>query len=255
MTVLESYRDILTSEFQRRQDRNPRYSLRSFAGFLGMSPAHLSQVLSGKRALSFKAAESIASRLSLPPVERQRLLGNLGTLSTSQDDADVFRRLREQEFAAIANWQDYALLGLANLDSNKADSRWISERLGIPVAQARATLNRLTELGIIKIEGGSFYQTGKPLATTQDVKSAAIRQFHRGLLQKAADSLDTVETAQRDFSAITMAIDPEKLSLAKKRIQLFRRQLCRELESGPQKDVYTLAVQLFPLTVKKGRSK
>lgn len=255
MTALETYREIITTEFQRRQERNPRYSLRSFASFLGMSPAHLSQVISGKRSLSFKSAESIASRLSLEPTQRQRLLGTMSPVQKRLTDSHSFRRLREQEFAAIANWQDYAVLGLANLSSNKADARWISEKLGITVSQARTTLNRLAELGIIKVEAGTFFQTGKPLATTQDVKSAAIRQFHRGLLQKAADTLDTVEVDRRDFSAITMAINPEKLSMAKKRIQEFRRELCRELETGSQKDVYTLAVQLFPLTVKKGSSK
>ncbi len=254
MTALDTYRDILTAEFHRRQERNPRYSLRAFAAFLGMSPAHLSQVMSGKRSLSFRTAEALAERLNLNPGERQRALGGLGPVRQRLTETESFYRLKEQEFETIASWEDYAVLGLASLESNKAEARWIAERVGLSVAQARVTLNRLVKLGLLSIEAGRFFQTGRALTTTQDVRSAAIRQFHRGLLGKAVDTLDTVELDRRDFGAIIMAIDPSKLPQAKKRLQQFRRELCAELEDGSRKEVYALSLQLFPLSKPRRKS-
>ena len=59
------YRKALAKELKERQLRNPGYSLRSFARDLGLSPAALSQVMSGKRHFSKGNAEKVISALSL----------------------------------------------------------------------------------------------------------------------------------------------------------------------------------------------
>ena len=45
-----------------------------------------------------------------------------------------------------------------------------------------------------------------------------------------------------------MAIDPENLGEAKNMIKSFRKRLSKKLESGNKKEVYKLAIQLFPLS-------
>ncbi len=62
-TQADSPRSFLRLEFERRLKRNPRYSLRAFARQIGLQPARLSYVLSGKHGLSRDAAALIASRL------------------------------------------------------------------------------------------------------------------------------------------------------------------------------------------------
>jgi hypothetical protein len=61
------YRAELTSELDRRKAKNPRYSLRAFARDLGMTPAALSNVLSGRRNLSVDASIEIAEKLGYSP--------------------------------------------------------------------------------------------------------------------------------------------------------------------------------------------
>jgi hypothetical protein len=60
-------------------------------------------------------------------------------------------------------------------------------------------------------------------------------------------ALENLPISIRNHSARTVAIDPEKIPEAKKRIEAFMIELCDELASGSKKQVYELAVQLFPL--------
>lgn len=65
----QNFRDILKAELEKRQLRNPRYSLRSFARDLGLSAPRLSDVLRGRYGLSRGVAESLAEKLKLPEEE------------------------------------------------------------------------------------------------------------------------------------------------------------------------------------------
>lgn len=67
----------LREELVRRQQRNPRYSLRAFARATGVSPATMSQVLSGKRSLTLRTARNIIQRLPWDESSRRRFLNSL----------------------------------------------------------------------------------------------------------------------------------------------------------------------------------
>jgi DNA-binding transcriptional regulator YdaS (Cro superfamily) len=68
------YQRVLLSELKIRKARNPSYSLRAFARFLGMSPGHLSQLIRGRKSLSRRQATNITARLDLCPEERRDFL-------------------------------------------------------------------------------------------------------------------------------------------------------------------------------------
>jgi transcriptional regulator with XRE-family HTH domain len=56
-------RSILESEFARRRQVNPRYSLRAFARSVNLEHSTLSQLLCGKRAMTWKSIRQISTRL------------------------------------------------------------------------------------------------------------------------------------------------------------------------------------------------
>ena len=61
--MTSTYRDILQSELEERVKRNPSYSLRAFAQAIGLTPPHLSAILSGRKGLSGNSASKIADAL------------------------------------------------------------------------------------------------------------------------------------------------------------------------------------------------
>lgn len=68
----QCYRSILLNYLNSKKQRNSRFSLRSFARQLKMSPSHLSAILSSNSGLSPMKALEICSLLNLSPFETKQ---------------------------------------------------------------------------------------------------------------------------------------------------------------------------------------
>lgn len=243
------YRAVLSSHLSDRQRRNSRYSLRAFAKQLEISPGQLSGLMSGKKKLTTKQAVKIIEKLELTEQESSDLLRGLHPgLQTKESSSNDHQQLSEDEFKLISEWYHFAILSLGKIPGNHATARWVSEQLAIDFSVAQAAMLRLQRMGFISIEGGHFRQTSKPLTTTTEVPSRAIRDYHLQNLKIAAEKLETVEVGLRQFASVTMAVNPRSLARAKRMISDFNVRMCDELETKDASQVYTLAVQLFPLT-------
>lgn len=63
MSAKPFYIKLLLDEIGKRKNKNPRYSLRAFARYLGMSPSTLSRILSNSQELSHSACKTIIKKL------------------------------------------------------------------------------------------------------------------------------------------------------------------------------------------------
>lgn len=241
------YRETLQLELNRRRALNPAYSLRAFAKNLGVSPAQLSQLISGKRKLTAKAASKIADRLSLSPFERMQLVESVAKAEASPKSA-IALALEEEAFRFIADWYHLAILSLLELPQAKAEPRWVAKRLGISALVASQALNRLKTLNLLEVSPRGFKLTAEALRVTPVARSQAVGKYHQQVLAKASAAIDEVPIEQREICSLTLALDPRDVPKAKARISEFLRGLSAVLESGEKKAVYSLAVQLFPLT-------
>lgn len=241
-----NYRTFLKEELEKRRQANSLYSLRAFSRQLRMSPAQLSQIMSGKRPLTAKAAFRVAEILNLSPLETTSFIESTLQAGAMADAGPT--EIKEEEFQLVADWYHLAILSLSELRNHRADPRWIAGQLGITVSQASEALQRLHRLKIIEIKGGKIRQIMKPIKTTSDIPSAAIQIYHRQNLDKAKEKLETVPVADREYSTITMAVSRKNLPKAKKMILDFKRKLCGLLEQGEKQAVYSLAIQLFPVS-------
>jgi uncharacterized protein (TIGR02147 family) len=242
---------LLTDELARRRAKNPRYSLRSFARLLKIPPGRLSELLSGKRAFTEDHLARIADALALDPETRARLAtafveGN-HTLTLS-DRFEAKHTLTADEFALIAEWPHYAILSLMHTRDFRPDPAWIARRLGLPPNAVRGYLARLERLGLVRRVAGGLKRTHAALKTSTDIVAPALRHAHRQSLAQAIEALDEVPLERRDVTSVTMAIDPSRLSEAKRKIAEFSRAMEALLESGPRTEVYNLNIQLVPVT-------
>ncbi len=240
--IVKKINTLLKKELEKRQRNNPAYSLRAFATFLEISPAALSQMISGKRGVSSKRFEQVIERLGLPMTELRPLI--------KSDKVRGESVLKDDEFKLISEWYHFAILSLGELKSCRADSRWIARRLNIPMGTANEALVRLERMGIIAIKDGRFKQTTLPLTTTTDVPSGTIRQYHKSILGLAQNKIESTPVELREFSALTMAINTKNILKAKKLVKEFKEDMLELLETGTKDEVYQLGIQLFPLTIK-----
>lgn len=251
--------NLLKKELLAAQIKNPQYSIRSFSKKLRTSPSAISEILSGKRPLSVKNGQKFLDCLSVEPLRQKQLLEELSieVRPSSASRAPMrstdrgFELLDESiQYDVIANWYYFAILSLAETKNFRSDVAFIARRLRIKQQQAQKALDHLLKLGLlVRLRNGKVKASGVQFRTTTDIPSSAIRKNHFDHLELLKRSLEEDEIALRDFSAMTLTFDPEKIELAKDLIKEFRRNFTNKMESeGKKTDVYRLSIQLIPLS-------
>lgn len=246
---MQSPQQLLNDEFKKRRSRNSNFSLRSFAKWLQISPAQLSQMMTGKRSITLKSLEKISSRLALSPSEKKSLMNSyLKDKKFIDNNTDKKKEnLDEDKFRLIADWYHFAILSLTQVKSAQANPTWIARRLGISIEQASQALLRLQRMGIIQIKP-VFKQISAPFEIVSDIPSEAIRKFHRQSLGLALEKLDTVPNNLRDFQTMSIPLNPKQVPVLKKHIDEWLEQASEISNAKDATEVYQISVQLFPVT-------
>lgn len=244
------YKKFLTQQLELKKSKNPSYSLRAYAQWLDVSPAHLSQVISGIRPMTNKISLKIVEKFNFSPAEKMEFFESVhySLIEEHVKKDDEFFMIQEDEFKLIADWQHFAILSCFDLKGSSTKHEWFAKKLGIDVKSVDQAIERLTRLNIIAKKNGKYVQIKKPIRTTTDIPVSAIRKYHAGNLELAREKMESVSVDKREFTAITMAVNPKKLKLAKELMTDFKRRLSELLEYGEKTEVYTFSAQLFPVT-------
>lgn len=240
--------DLLKVEFESRRKKNPQFSLRAFARWLGLSPAQVSQIMSGKRTITTKSFAKISDKLSLSPFEQKKYM--YATKGKSQTDQGAQKKkLTEDQFRLIADWYHMAILSLTRVKDAKSDSRWIAQQLGITVQQANEATSRLVRLGCLQLKP-EFKQIGEPFEVTSDIPSTAIRKYHQQCLQLAAEKIEQVSLEKRQIQSLNFPMSLKTLPKFKILIDTFLDDALSLTEKSgkQQEEVFQLNVQLIPVT-------
>ncbi len=245
-------REILLDHFARKKIKNESYSVRAFSQRLGVNHSALSEIMNGRRKVGLKLGQRLADSLMLDADVRNQLFADARSSSRRKKEKPTARLFVDQ-YRVIADWFHFAILSLAETEDFESDAEWIARRLGITKSQAKEAVDRLCRLEMLIEERGKWRATGKSFTSPDGVVDAAVRLTHHQYLEMALRSLEHNDVDARDFTAITMAVDPKKLPEAKRRIREFRDSLCTFLESGSKKEVFELCLQLFPLSKGDGR--
>lgn len=248
--IILSKAKILNQELDRRKLANASYSLRAFARDLGISHTLLSLILKGRRSVSVDLAKKMLSKLSLEKKEQDLL-----SLGIPKKDINIYDKVSLDFFAMMSDWTYYAALNLLNIENIDWNREEIALRLGITKTKAETIITRLEKLGIIAKVDGEYKRIKENIVVENTVPHDACKKFHKGLLKKAEEIIDNGSFEKRDASASVFTVDPQFIPYAVERIRNFRRSLMNELENlGEQQEVYSLAVQLFPLTQDKDKT-
>lgn len=240
----------LRREFHARSNKNPRYSLRAFAKQLNLPVSSLSEILNQKRPITYRVGRHLVQRLG----GMTEFASEIDSLPRKNQNADAAEKKksfeRQDEFEIIARWWDLAILSLAESKDFRSDLEWIARRLGLKIQQVQQSVDRLIRAGLIEKREGQLHSKNVQMTFGGgDLPLLAVLRSHFENLELAEQSLEQDHPSLRDFSFINMVVDPKLIPQIRKRIQNFRRSLCREFEhEGQATEVYRFTTQLFPLT-------
>lgn len=254
------YRYLLKEVFSERRSLDPKYSLRAFARDLDIEPAQLSRVLKGTHNISLQSAQNIAPRI-FKQKRRQALFLELVLMSLakrSKDAAAVLERIKRKNTSpstlelswieVLADWYHIALIDLICLTNAPTETRGLAKFLGISLSEATAALERLQNLKLIEKNGDRWQKVSSEMATPSGVPSAAIKRYHKQMIQKAMDSIDSQPVHERFLFGRTMTIKRSDLSKLEAITQDYLEQLSELSEDIVSCDsLYQVNIQAFNL--------
>lgn len=240
------FKSYLQAELVRRCQRNPRYSIRAFAKALDVDASTLAKILNGKRSLGRRAVENMGRKLGMSPKDLETFISSEASAPSSYD------QLKLDLFEIISDWHHMAILELMTIENFRNDPKWIAQALGLSIAETKASIERLMNVGMLEIGPQGQWldkSSGRTTNISPNATNAAARQLQKQFLQKAMDALEDIPLRERDQTAMTMAIDTDKIPMARERIKEFRRDLAKFLCRGDRRTVvYNLTISLYPLT-------
>lgn len=257
--------DVLKLYFERKRLTNPQYSLRALARDLDVSPAYASTILSGKKALPESRLKDFISVLDLDDIAVLQLkklimpeevpVKKEETQVFSEEDKSFFSKYRpldKKKYEILNEWYNIAIMDLTTCVDFKNDSAWISKKLKITQLEVEIAIDNLTRLGLLVVEDGMLKKSEGKLRFPTKNSQSVIRKFHKQMIKKAADELDQREedTAfnERLITGSTFAINPDKISLLKEKLQEALYEASALGSEGDCHGVYQLNIQFFPLT-------
>ncbi len=262
------YRAYLRDVYTARRDAGRPLSFRAFSRKAQLrSPNYLKLVMDGERNLTEVMAERFADALTLTGDGRQYFVDLVAfTQATSHDARSLayerltrsrrFRRVHHLDMAQAdyhAHWYLPAIRELVALPGFVEDPAWVAAQLvpRITKRQAEDALRTLEALGLLRRNAnGQLAQTDGIVSTGTETRGLHIGAYHRAMLDRAKAAIELVPAAERDLSALTLALGAEGILRLKARLARFRRELLElsELENEPTQ-VVQVNFQVFPLSL------
>ncbi len=234
-TPQPSFRDFLREQLAARCARNPQYSLRAFANYLGVNHSTLSQMLRGKRALSPEAIAKFSDKLGLTPKQAADWMESERHQPAAAPSARLLALTRDTA-ELLEDGLGFAILELLRLPGFQTDGRWIGRMLGATPDEVNLTLTRLCRLGFLRMESPTEWKDcfGDAILDLSLFASVALRNLARAAV---------------NASTVTLAVPSTHVREALARIARFRSELVAWLDQASGKDaVYRLDIDFSPVT-------
>lgn len=261
------YRSYLADMFHYRKADASYYSYRYFSNKAGFaSPNFLQLVINGKRNLTNASIAKVAKGFGLKKKEREffEFLVFMNQATAHDEKNHYYRKMisivgnnnigtiAKDQYDYLSKWYYPAIREILPVEAGVVSPEQIAAKLNpkITVKQAEAALKLLEKLKLIrKSPDGSWEQARRDISTGPEVKSMAVGNFHREMIQLAVESIDRFSSSHRDVSGLTLSIRRESIPELKARIISFRKELMELAGVDENPDmVVQINIQLFPLT-------
>lgn len=270
MPVIYDFSDLqsyMRAYMKARKQKQSAFSYRWLAKRLGLkSHAHVGAIVRGEKVATAKLMDQFFALMNLESGEllyAKALLGlqNAKTPEERQFFSKKIESLRGKEGQAkilpggatkfIEKWYHAAILEMIGMSNWREDTKLIARRLRAEVtpSQVEASIKLLLKLGLVKRDdAGKLQRVAESFISTNNVPNAAIRMFHKQMLEKSIRAVDDFKVTERTLLGHTLPIDKSRLKEAQQLIFEFQKSLHNLMQTVDGDEIYHLSIQMFPLT-------
>ncbi len=259
------YRIYLNEVLAERKAKNPAYSMRALAKTFGITQAAISQILSRKKGLSLNTAMKIADSLGLKKEEADYfcLLVQMQATKDPKTRELLFRKIQElnprrkvtdltsEIFRLISDPHHYTILLLTEIDFEFTPEN-VAKHLGMNRYEVNVAIDRLQKLDLLEEVPelpGRFRRTKGDIQFSSDVPNHALRSYHKQILTKAMQSLDTQSPKEKVMSSEQVVLAAEDVETVRRlAMEFFSKVIKLSKKPGKKSAVYNVGIQVFKLS-------
>lgn len=239
--------------FQEKKVRNKSYSLRAFARDWGIQPGRVSEIMSGKRHLTYKMANLLAQNIKLSQKKLDELsLLIRGQKGLKQSDLPIKKIIDFEKFKHVNTWRHYALMALIeaypNVDVTIAGRSFFSEKLDVSLDFLDEMIKSLVSIGMLTVENNKYILSSFSTTTEQDKKNSSGQAFHRELTLYHLRVMSEVDLGLREVQSLIYTMNSTQIKSAKKKIRSFLTDIEKMGAKSKDLDVFGISIFLSPLT-------
>lgn len=256
------YREFLRHEYETRSTANPRFSLRSMARMLALSPASLSGLILRRKNLSADRASLIARKLKLGGHEKDYFLLQV-QLSTSRSELAKQeiksklatykprkkpRNLTPEKFIPISKWHFMALLEICQRDwIGEEEFPAVSIALRITPKELKSACEAMTAMGLLIADGSRYRRAhSEEVLVRSEYPNPVVRSYHRQVAELSALAIENQESPRRFTSSDFFPISEQTALCMREKMDAFLDELHAMAASSPPGDaVFGLSLNFF----------
>jgi len=170
------------------------------------------------------------------------------------------RELEPSAAKYLSHWLYPVVREMSLLPGFNGDPHWLVRRLNhsAGVAEVKEALSFLRDEGFLGQDAsGQYTATDNLVISSDEVRSLAVRDYHRQMLDCARSALESVPIEEREFGALTTILPKAAIPELKHRLKEFRKELhawaIQVADSEPGDSVVQLNFQMFPFNKTEGR--
>jgi len=266
------YRNYLRDFYDFRKSSQKGYSYRAFSKAAGFSsPNFLKLVIDGKRNISPEATEKFISAIGLKSklADYFRILVRMNQGKDDIEKEKYFYQLRKmtpyakrrqlnaESLQYLSHWLYPVIREMIALGEFRDDPYWITRRITADVTHSEvssALQFLIKEKFIEKSSSGKWLAKDEMVLSSDEVRSLAIRNYHRQMMERATQCLESLEIDEREFGAVTFVMPDDLMEELKKKLKDFRSELhgwaVQACEDSKSDVVVQVNFQMFPHTRK-----
>lgn len=253
-----SFPAFLKREFLKKIRINNSFSLRSYARFLDIHFATLSQIMSEKRTVTEKTIRKLAPRLNASELQIESWVKSINEKQMDSEESDFnifpYKVIEDESLELLSEWYHDAIVELVMTKNFKPDIAYIAKAFNLSRIEAEMAVKRLFKLGLLKVSDKGCWEVANEFKTTitSDLKtSVALRKYQSDLLQKSMDSIEIIPVEKRTHSSLVVAMNKEQLKEVKDEIRALRAKIHKiAMENSQSKEadsVYGFCFSGFPV--------
>jgi len=249
----QDYQTLLKKLYLLKKKRNPRYSARSFAKFLGISHSFLLRIWSGKKDISLDLANSIASKIDAGNSVAILFMDLVRKkIAPSSAQSSFFQRPSAQDIFILSSWYYPVIVKLGAIDSIALTPSVAAKALKLPETEMEAAFKELEERGFLKKNEQGFYKS-KPgeLFRDQDLNES-YKKFLFQMFEKAKSAIQERPGNEYVVHSLVFELKQSRLPVLSQRLASAVCEIISEEQNSSAQmpedpTIFSIGLNIIPL--------